>query len=388
MFDFVSFYKEYGIVRSKLKRDYEKNPLQNTIIGKNKDTGRFFKIKDAENPYKDDLNYLYLECNCTRESLCQYFNISLRRFKKICKDLQIKKPKVLVQKNIEKAFINNYGVNNCWRDRTVLEKRKQTNLRLYDTENVAKLPEIKEKRKQTCLKTFGKEYYMQTDDFKDKSKKTKLEKYGNETFVNSDKAKLTKLERYGNENYNNRELTEKTCLEKYNAKSPLNAECIKEQIKQTKLERYGNENYNNWQKGIKTKIKNNTCNTSKDEEKIFNFLKTKFNKIERQYKSEEYPWRCDFYLPEIDTYIEYQGHFNHGKCHNKIYGPYNKNDKEHLLLLEEWNIKVIEGHEQYKTAIDVWTVRDPLKRETAKKNNLNWLEFFTMDEFLNWFNNI
>jgi len=36
----------------------------------------------------------------------------------------------------------------------------------------------------------------------------------------------------------------------------------------------------------------------------------------------------------------------------------------------------------YEIAINVWTVRDPLKRETARKNNLNWLEFFTLDEFL------
>ena len=33
----------------------------------------------------------------------------------------------------------------------------------------------------------------------------------------------------------------------------------------------------------------------------------------------------------------------------------------------------------YKTAINVWTVRDVEKRETAKKNNLNYLEIFSID---------
>ena len=41
--------------------------------------------------------------------------------------------------------------------------------------------------------------------------------------------------------------------------------------------------------------------------------------------------------------------------------------------------------EQYKHAIEVWTHRDPLKRETAKNNNLNYLEIFSInvDECLN-----
>lgn len=42
----------------------------------------------------------------------------------------------------------------------------------------------------------------------------------------------------------------------------------------------------------------------------------------------------------------------------------------------------------YKIAIEVWTIRDPLKRETARKNNLNWIEFFTLDEFMNWYNSL
>ena len=32
--------------------------------------------------------------------------------------------------------------------------------------------------------------------------------------------------------------------------------------------------------------------------------------------------------------------------------------------------------------------KDPLKRKTAKENNLNWIEFFSMKEFENWYNNL
>ena len=43
---------------------------------------------------------------------------------------------------------------------------------------------------------------------------------------------------------------------------------------------------------------------------------------------------------------------------------------------------------QFLRAIDVWTISDPLKRKTAKKNNLNWIEFFNMEQFMEWYNQI
>ena len=78
---------------------------------------------------------------------------------------------------------------------------------------------------------------------------------------------------------------------------------------------------------------------------------------------------------------------SHGKDGTKIYGPYDSNNQEHQLLLEKWNEKSLE-HSLYESAIRTWTVVDPLKRETAKKNNLNWIEFFTMEEFMLWYNNL
>ena len=41
---------------------------------------------------------------------------------------------------------------------------------------------------------------------------------------------------------------------------------------------------------------------------------------------------------------------------------------------------------RYDSLVETWTVRDPLKREIAKKNELNYLEFFTFDEFIDWLN--
>ena len=36
----------------------------------------------------------------------------------------------------------------------------------------------------------------------------------------------------------------------------------------------------------------------------------------------------------------------------------------------------------YLSFLRTWTVKDPLKRHIVKENNLNWLEFFNMNDFL------
>lgn len=171
------------------------------------------------------------------------------------------------------------------------------------------------------------------------------------------KSKLTKKLRYGNENYNNRSKAKNTMLYKYGVD-------IYSKLEESKIKQYN------------TLCKNGTIGKSKEEDKIYEPLCQKYKEVKRQYKSDVYPFACDFYIPEIDIYIEYQGFWTHGK------EPYigTDNQKEKVKLWESKNTS------QYIKAIDDWTNRDVLKRETAKKNNLNWLEFFTMNEFMVWFN--
>jgi hypothetical protein len=71
-------------------------------------------------------------------------------------------------------------------------------------------------------------------------------------------------------------------------------------------------------------------------------------------------------------YIEIQGTWTHG------FHPFDENNKSDIDKLKLWKEKAITSN-FYKGAIDVWTIRDVIKRETAKKNNLNYLEIFSMD---------
>lgn len=126
-----------------------------------------------------------------------------------------------------------------------------------------------------------------------------------------------------------------------------------------------------------TKRKNGTFNTSKEENEINILLRQKFSDVKMQYKSEKYPFNCDFYIPEKDLYIEYQGSWTHGKK------PF-ESSKSDLQKLSKWKNNSIHS-KYYEVAIHTWTIRDVNKRTIAKENNLNWIEFFTMKDFLSWF---
>lgn len=119
-----------------------------------------------------------------------------------------------------------------------------------------------------------------------------------------------------------------------------------------------------------TKSKNNSWNTSKLEEKYYKSLLTKYNKddIVRQYSSDDrYPFNCDFYIKSEDRFIEIQGTWTHGGH------PFDENNPDDTMKLNEW-VEKSKTSPYYMSAIKVWTQTDVLKRNIAKKNNIN-IEF-------------
>lgn len=137
-----------------------------------------------------------------------------------------------------------------------------------------------------------------------------------------------------------------------------------------------------------TKKKNNTFNCSNDESIIYKKLKERFKTVLRQFKDKRYPFACDFYIPELDLFIEYQGTWTHGK------EPFDSTNEKHRNILEIWknrqqqlNFKT-KNKNFYTNAINIWTVKDPEKRKIVKEQNLNWIEFFNLEEFNRWFKEI
>ena len=118
-----------------------------------------------------------------------------------------------------------------------------------------------------------------------------------------------------------------------------------------------------------TKKKHNTFNKSFIENKIYKKLLNNFaiEDVIRQYKSKEYPFACDFYIKSLKLYIEYHGSWTHGKHSKKVFGTFDKNNQEHIALLNKWTAK---KSKYYDNAIKTWTERDPLKLEYFKKTFL------------------
>lgn len=132
-------------------------------------------------------------------------------------------------------------------------------------------------------------------------------------------------------------------------------------------------------KSISTKRKNGTFSTSKPEQYIKELLQSVLSDVQCQYRSEQYPFNCDFYIPSLDLYIEYNGTWTHGGR------PFDKNDESCIEQLSLWQEKA-KTSKFYQTAIYVWTDLDVRKRQCAIDNNLNYLTFYTWQQFEHWYN--
>ena len=259
------------------------------------------------------------------------------------------------------------------------DKYKQTCLEKYGVDNPNKSYKIREKTKQTCLKKYGCNCGINYN----KTKKTKLKRYGDEYYSNRDKYKQTCLEKYGVDNSAKDKTiinkTKQTCLEKYGCVSPTQNINIFKKVKDTTFRNYGvyyiSQSEYIKQKIYETKKRNNTFNTSKPEEELFIYIKNKFPDVKRQYKDKRYPWKCDFYIPKLDCFIEYNGFHTHGTH------KYDKNSKQDNNIVQLWKQRYNNGeHPLYMAMINTWTNSDVKKRNMAIKENLNFHEFWNLND--------
>ena len=286
---------------------------------------------------------------------------------------------LMKQKNIQTCY-KKYGVNSTAQAEIAKQHRIENNIKKYGVTHHNKVPEIKRKG---ALAYINKNIEEKQEIYK-KRKITTALRYGNENFRNSEQAEYTCIEKYGVKNAFLLEKTKQNILLKYGNENIFATEYGKNKIKSTCQKKYNKDYYVQTdefiQKAYLSKKDNGTFGKSKIEIKIFNNLKQIFNDIEYQYRSELYPFNCDFYIKSLDLYIELQGNWTHGKH------PFNENDQKDINQLNLWKYRSTEinqfGNKKdyYLGAINTWTISDPLKRETAKKNNLNYLEIFSCHE--------
>lgn len=282
---------------------------------------------------------------------------------------------------VKEYWISHYGVDNPAKTDFVKKKMRETNLRKYGFNCSSKSEIVKEKIKQTCLKRYGVEYTGQIEEAKEKSKKTCLEKYGSEYYIGS-KDCLEKTIEFSRQNYNVDWFTK--------------SEEIKNKAKETMLKRYGVEysmqipknkeymsylmsSYEMQERRYNTMKRNHTFNSSSTEEELFLYIKSRFPTVVRQYKDKvRYPYFCDFYIPELDYFIELQGYYTHGKH------PFDPNSNEDLQLIEYYKKKYGEDCQP----ITIWSIKDVEKRDCAKEHNLNFKEVWSLEDGKNFVNDL
>ena len=231
--------------KTRLLRDYEKEPL---ALG--------------EKPEKEDLEYLYLELNWSRDEIAKLIGKSSAQTKKYLaahgfRKTQAQKLELRKRTNLEK-----YGVENISQLQSIKDKKEQRALEKYGCKNVSQSKAIKDKIKQTNLERYGVENAAQSKEVQAKIKKTNLEKYGVESAVLSkevqDKIKQTNLERYGHESATKSEKVQnkikQTNLERYGCVNPLQSKEIQDKIKKNNQEKYGVD-WSAQREDVKEKIK-------------------------------------------------------------------------------------------------------------------------------------
>jgi len=257
-------------------------------------------------------------------------------------------------KHCTETYIKNY-VDNKDNRRELNERTKNTCLERYNGIGFAS-QELTKKYNETMLPKYGHTNPSHVKEIQEKTKLTNLSKYGSENVYASDliiqKIKETNLERYDETSW---------------TKSKEGREFLKNL---TNSEDFKNKQY-------ETKKKNNSFNTSKIENKLELSLREMFPDLETQYKSELYPFNCDFYIPSLDLYIEYNGSWTHGGCF------YDKNNEDNRNTLEKWK-QASEHSRFYQNAIETWTIRDLNKLNTALKNNLNYVAWFNKEQAYDW----
>lgn len=260
--------------------------------------------------------------------------------------------------------------------------QKQTCLDKYGVSSVLQLEEVKKKAEETSLRKYGCKRPSQSEIVKQHTRENNLKKYGSVTHMSSsevkDKIKQTCLERYGCENYSQtdeyKERYQKTCMERYGVLNSFQLDICKERRNEVLQNKYG-VNYAFSNKDIQKRALEaslqSSSSKSKAEDAIYEELCCIYGKenIIRQYKSNMYPFHCDFYIQSEDLYIEYQGSWTHGTM------PYVEGDTACVQQLQLWEEKAVNS-DYYKDAIETWTYRDVIKRETAYKYNLNYIEIW------------
>lgn len=233
--------------------------------------------------------------------------------------------------------------------------------------HVAEDPDFWQKRNEKSKLTKTRNGHAWNWTNREKSRATKLERYGDENFSNTEKARRTRYMENGGKWHAGDfiQKAQETCFRNNGFRCAFSENGLRSGFDVEDIRR----------KAFQTMRRNGSFGKSKAEDQCMRILAGKFGEddVVRQYRSEKYPFRCDFYVKSLDLYIEFNGTWTHGF---HPFDPKSPADDARLRFL----IAKAETSEYYRRAVYVWTELDPKKRETARVNCLNFIEVWSVGE--------
>lgn len=257
-------------------------------------------------------------------------------------------------------------------DEKTKRKREETNQKLFGVNYPAKSEQIKEKTSEVFMEKYGVPWGFQSESVKEKIETTLLDKYGVRSLFQLPEVREKAMNAIS-ENIDEVNLKKATTsLANYGETS-----WTKTDWGRAKMQKIASSDTMIKRKSL-TMHKNNSFSFSIPEELLYKKLILEFGveDVFREYFCERYPYKCDFYIKSIDTFIEYNGFWHHGEHW------FDKNSAEDVERLSLW-IKHAKTSENYKKAVKVWSIGDIEKRETAKKNKLNYIVLWNVKDIEN-----
>jgi len=193
-------------------------------------------------------------------------------------------------KNNKKSIIHKDCCNN---PNCMKIKREESVLKTYNVSNINKLDAVQQKREETCYQKYGSKTPLLNQAIIDKSKETLKKKYNVTNISQVEKIKNKKVKtfrkRYGTDNPLQNEYiknkSKKTCLEKYGVENYTQTEEYKIKTRKTHMKKYGvthlmkipNVVEKRIPKMVKTKYRNGTGQSSRQQDYIANLINGEIN---------------------------------------------------------------------------------------------------------------
>ena len=341
----------------KLQRDYTKNP-----------------IKPYEQINKEDLYYLYIVCDYTHQEVADILNCNYGKIYRACKQYNLTKTEQHLKNQRFKKLKQTIKNRTEQEKLLIKEKHKQywNNLSKEEMDNW----------KKQVSKNSKKMWQSRTEEDIQKTKQKMSESAKN------NRKNLT-IEQINNRIKKFKKTWYSATCEQKQERNKRNSESkklwwnsVSKEEKKHWIQK-AQETRDNWteekkkqiqEKIYNTKKLNHSLNSSSWEDDVKNKLLQKFN-IKCQYKTDKYPFACDFYIVDKDLYLECNFHWTHGPA------PFNERNQEHINLLQKWQQK---NTKYYQNAIHVWTNLDVKKLQIAKQNNINRVVFYKKQDFEDW----